>query len=286
MDLTQSISQVNRSGFPFQLAIANLINETSPNHGWKVASSEHPWHNGTVSGFIDLVLEHRSLATARLVVECKRVKADDQRQLRWIFLLPVNNAIPTSVASSLELEGRGERVQSGSYQWQDVRFWDDVKVTPESFESGFCVLSADDPNRQSLLERMAQELLHSTESLVDEEVNVRKSQKGDSLRLFAFPAVVTNARLFTCTFDPAHVNLENGTLKEDEMVLNQVPFIRFRKSLATAFPTGEFTGLAKASRARERTLFVVNAESLPHFLQDWDIKPFDDVYAIQRVKLA
>jgi hypothetical protein len=54
-----------------------------------------------------------------------------------------------------------------------------------------------------------------------------------------------------------------------------VPFIRFRKSLATDFPEGIQVKLESANKARERTLFIVNAASLPQFLKNWSILPLN-----------
>lgn len=39
---TNALSQINRSGFPFQLRVEDDITTTAPIHGWRVASREHP----------------------------------------------------------------------------------------------------------------------------------------------------------------------------------------------------------------------------------------------------
>ena len=54
-DHEASLRQVARSGFPFQLGVEAAIRQSHDNHGWSVASREHPWANpetGT-SGFHD-----------------------------------------------------------------------------------------------------------------------------------------------------------------------------------------------------------------------------------------
>jgi hypothetical protein len=75
---------VNTSGFPFQIAISNLVKERKDEHGWSVFSSEAPWDNPVTgrSGYIDLILQN-SHDTQLMVIECKRV-----RDARWVFLVP------------------------------------------------------------------------------------------------------------------------------------------------------------------------------------------------------
>lgn len=84
--MNDTLKQINRSGFPFQLAVEHEIRVTESKHHWDVASREHPWTNEGQTGFIDLVLQYNEIRTARLVIECKRIKAEDARQLKWVFL--------------------------------------------------------------------------------------------------------------------------------------------------------------------------------------------------------
>ena len=99
------IKQLNRSGYPFQLRVEQEVVATFQEHGWLVASREQPWSTEDGgSGFIDIVLSHNHFTTCRLVLECKRIKADDQRQLSWIFLIP---------GASSQKTGMSERFQGG-----------------------------------------------------------------------------------------------------------------------------------------------------------------------------
>ena len=267
----EALKQLNRSGFPFQLKVEHDVRESSrKGHAWEVASREHPWSTTESSGFIDIVLQQ---STFRLAIECKRVKADDARQLRWLFLIPDLDAVEVSRASSFEVES-------------DIgaRIWDDVQVFPFSYESGFCVLQGDDPRRQPLLESLAKEVLESTEGLAQEELSAHKSIQHRHIRLFLFPMIVTNAKIAICRFDPSRIDLRDGTLGSGDAEILEVPFIRFRKSLATEFPDGAFYTLEGASRARERTVFVVNASCLTDVLGKWDMKRMSDrMYAIERL---
>lgn len=80
-EFSTHLRTVNESGFPLQIAVANLINARRPN-GWSVRYTEHAWRDSDTgaSGFIDLVLQHPA-DTQYLVVECKRV-----RDVEWVFL--------------------------------------------------------------------------------------------------------------------------------------------------------------------------------------------------------
>ncbi|HJQ24660.1 MAG TPA: hypothetical protein VKA60_12150 [Blastocatellia bacterium] len=280
VDHIDTLKQVNKSGFPFQLRVQEEIERTVRQHHWLIAGREHAWsHPRTgATGFIDLVLSHSQYVTFRLVIECKRMKANDARQLRWIFLVPDQELKPTSRTTCLEVETWTDKSKDVPV-WSDIRLWDDVSLAPESLQSEFCILPNDEQRRQSILESLAVELLDSVEGLAQEEVNVAGSQSPpDNVRLFTFPAIVTNAEIAVCHFNPSVVNIQDGTLKESDVELSTVPFIRFRKSLSTAFPEGRFYDLKAANRARARTVFVVNAASLPEFLTNWEISPFGGKY--------
>lgn len=282
------LKQINKSGFPFQLRVEHEIRLTQQEHNWSVASREHPWTSADklASGFIDIVLKHNKFQTFRLVIECKRIKADDARQLRWVFLLPDKEMQPTGLASCFEVEGQDRQSQTDEYKWGDIRVWDNVRLTPSSLQSEFCILTSDEQRKQPILESLASEVLESIEGLAEEEVNIEKSL-GDPVhtRLFIFPAIVTNAEIAVCRFDPANIKITDGTLGAGDVEITTVPFIRFRKSLATSFPQGAFYYLEAANKARERTVFVVNAASLPEFLKNWDMGPmgYDGRYAFQRL---
>jgi hypothetical protein len=284
----ETLKQINKSGFPFQLRVEHEIRRTQKEHNWSVASREHPWTSAdsAASGFIDIVLKHDQFVTFRLVIECKRIKADDARQLRWVFLLPEQEAKPTTLASCFEVEGRRRRDQPFEPEWSDIQIWDNVNLVRASLQSEFCILQSDEQRRQPILESLAAEALESIEGLAKEEVNIQKSQEPPNhARLFIFPAIVTNAEIAVCRFDPASIKINDGTLDAGDVEISTVPFIRFRKSLATNFPQGMFYYLDAANKARERTVFIVNAASLPEFLKNWDMGPIHsmDGYAIQRL---
>lgn len=197
------------------------------------------------------------------------MRAEDSRQLRWLFLMPDRELKETELASCLELKSEVTPKQPDL----DVRIWDDVLLTPASFESEFCILPNDEQRRQPILEGLAVEVLEATEGIAQEEVGVQGSQRGAGcLNLFMFPAIVTNAEIMACRFNSRDVNIKEGTLDPSNAEMFPVPFIRFRKSLTSDFPPGRFRDLQDVQRARERTIFVVNAASMSVSLTDWDLR--------------
>jgi hypothetical protein len=279
------LKQLNRSGYPFQLRIECEVQSTQHEHGWSVASREHPWTSIDTksSGFIDIVLTHKDSSTFPLVLECKRIKADDGRQLNWLFLLPNKASKPTSLTSCLQVEARINQSDQNP-QWEDVRIWDDVSLNPESLEAGFCVLPSDEQRKSPILESLATEVLQSIEGLAHEELGIERSKGGQHSRLFIFPAIVTNANITVCRFNPELIKIKDGTLDTCNAEIETLPFIRFRKSMATAFPQGPVKDLRAANRARQRTVFVVTATHIAQFLKDWRMKPLDEFrgYGIQK----
>ena len=60
---------LNRSGFPFQTAVAHVIRHSK---GWAVHASEYPWRDSDNSdNFLDLVATNGKFI---LTVECKKTK--------------------------------------------------------------------------------------------------------------------------------------------------------------------------------------------------------------------
>jgi len=298
-DQVDALKQINRSGFPFQLRVEYEIRSTQADHHWSVVSREQPWTspNITASGFIDVVLKHDDVSTFRLVIECKRIKADDARQLRWVFLLPDQESELTELASCFEVEGwrnqgqpsvpngePGRPISESLPSWWDARIWDNVHLVPSSLQSEFCILQSDEQRRQPILESLAAEVLESIEGLAHEEVNIAKSQNPPRhVRLFIFPVIVTNAEIAVCRFSSNLVKIDDGTLDSQDVKISTVPFIRFRKSLTTNFLQGIVSNLQTVNRVRERTLFVVNATSISEFLKDWKMRAQFEEYAIQKL---
>ncbi|MCY7351296.1 MAG: hypothetical protein LH606_11605 [Cytophagaceae bacterium] len=95
-ELKDALKQVNKSGFPFQLRVEDEIKQSVLHHRWYVLSSEQPWENADAgrSGFIDLVLTNDSMHQRNMVIECKRMLADNKdnetKTLKWVFLIPPN----------------------------------------------------------------------------------------------------------------------------------------------------------------------------------------------------
>jgi len=288
----ETLKHIWKSGFPFQLRVEEEVRSTYSMHNWSIATRVHPWTNKETesSGFIDLVLQHDHFVTYRMVIECKRVKADDQRQLRWIFLVPEEGEKETQLASCLEVGGTTTRIaQIGESVpddkgWNYVQIWENVNILPQSLESSICVLPSDDSKSQPILERLASQVIDSVEGLGTEEILVHRSQSHVArLLAFLFPVIVTNAEISICRFNPSKVSILDGTLNSSAATLTTVPFIRFRKSLSTAFPEGTFSTLKEANQARELTVFVVNTSSLPLLLKDWKMsaRNFGGRFAIQ-----
>lgn len=300
MDKGEVLKQIGRSGFPFQLGVEDAIKCTQSSHRWVVASREHPWSTEDTesSGFIDLVLQHTDRVSHRIVVECKRVKADDQRQLQWCFLVPEGAKEETDLASCLEVgtapiaAGNAEGTCAEENGWDYLQLWDCVNIKPKCLQSAFCSLAGDDPKRQTLLEQLASNVIESVEGLASEEKRIHQSQytagsaRSESGPLFVmlFPVIVTNAEIAVCRFAPSEVSMLEGTPPVAGTTVETVPYIRFRKSLTTTFPEGRIDTLKQANAARERTVFVVNAEALPALLKDWQVSPRGIIgrYAIQK----
>lgn len=249
----------NASGFPLQIAVEHLVRCTESVHHWRVDHREHAWAFEGESGFIDLVLTDE-YGSSTLVVECKRV-----REGAWVFLPASGSAAPRRHVNVWVAWYNGATHSPFG--------WHDVAAGPESPEATFCAIKGQDGSGQrSLLERVGGELILSTEALANERRDFRPSERLTHIQVYT-SVIVTTAALKVASFKPEDISLEDGTLPEGKAQFEDVPFLRFRKQLtAREQRLGPKDHENRhAVRARENTVFVVNANALVQFLKCYEL---------------
>jgi hypothetical protein len=258
---------VNASGFPLQIGIKSLVNETTDHHGWKTIFTEHAWNNPNdgSSGFVDLVLEDQYRASV-MIVEAKRVL-----DTSWIFLIE---------GESINSRRHAKSFVFGASEGEVKRFdWFDLTLAPATPESEYCVIPGGDQRSKSLIERTASDLVSSTEGFALEEKdlyssNIRRPRMTGSdhtLRMY-FNVIVTTAKLQVCLIKPKSVSIGDGTIQDASFT--EVPYLRFRKQLLQHFKVPSVPlelGNQKIARAKESTVFVVNSLSIEKFLSEFEI---------------
>ncbi len=246
---------VNKSGFPFQLKVADQINSAKPKHPWSVESSEHSWvdpESGS-RGFIDLVLAHETSNGLKLIVECKRPLGG-----RWIFLVD-RKATPQSMIKSFWASGDSPP-KSG---------WDDLPFQPVSLEASDCIIAGQD-ERSPLLERLADGLLQSINGVSDQEQKIFERYRRCSLRIY-IPVIVTAAELFVCYVDPTSEISIDGVLAKS-VTFESVDHIRFRKSLASKLNYREISHTLRGENLQKaRSVWIFNANNLVESLRQLDL---------------
>ena len=242
----QLLSITNASGFPFQLRVANLVETTSIQYGWRVLVREHPWNNPETgeAGFIDMILARDHV---RLVVECKRVQ-----QGQWVFLLPPAASHKTFARSFATLK---------------VPDWVNCAFEPLSAESSFCVVRGTGEKDRPLLERLAACVSCAAESFGRQELTVERNAGLDIPTIYV-PVIVSNVELVACDSDPAQIDVTTGSISPGDASFATIPLIRFRKPLTPRIDLSRFSDVSSVNRDAERTVFVINAGGLPEFLKD------------------
>jgi len=248
------LDDVNRSGFPLQIAVEHLVKQTTQNHGWTVPYIEHAWFNraDNRNGFIDLVLRDRN-KTSTLVVECKRV-----RDSNWLFMRSDGTDTGRRHCKSWV-----SRYKSGSMKFFG---WHDLATEPTTVEAMYCIQA----DGKQLIERIAAEVISSTEALAWEEKDYHP-ELTDHVS-FYFSAIVTTAELKVCCFSPELISLKDGAIPEADF--KPVPWVRFRKQLSSrlkAFTPQDYSSGNDPTKEKEHTVFVLNAEALKDFLSAFDI---------------
>jgi hypothetical protein len=255
---------VNKSGFPLQIGIANFVRKNSRSLGWQVKYTEHAWKNDLdgSSGFIDIVLEN-SYEVSVLIIECKRVLESS-----WIFLVDSHEFKERRQAKLWISEYRSESL---------INFdWIDFASDPSSYTAGFCVVPGQDSKNIPMLERIAGEVVSSTEAFAQEEKPFLLTNR-KNLRIYG-SVIVTTADLKVCEYDADKISIDNGILTAAKY--HDIPFIRFRKQLSVRTPSQKgipdidlhSSALAKA---KEQSVFVINSKELEKFLTNWGVSPKD-----------
>lgn len=250
------------SGFPFQLAVEQLIRDTSKTHGWTIATREHPWRrsNGDC-GFLDLVLENETWDAVYLVIEAKL-----QRSQTWLFLQPQRERdAQTRIRSRWTYQSMSEPALWG---------WDEWSTEPASHECEFAVVDKNhgqqDGGQQSL-EAIARELLSGVDALAEEELKLAATFPWPNQHWVHIPMIVTAGQLWVTKFDPREVSLEDGVPRNAEFT--KVPMVRFRRTLATEIaPLAQARHAEEARADQERTVLIVDVRHLVTVLTQWQFR--------------
>lgn len=249
----------NDSGFPLQIAIQQSVAAATGVHGWRVQHSEHAWRNPAdeQSGFIDLVLRDRH-DFARVVIECKRV-----RNAVWLFFNSAGTAKPRRHSKAWVTH-----YSNGQF---NAFGWHEVPIDPSTPEAQFCAVRGQTTNdKNTFLERVSGELISAVEAIALEERDYRRENQ-DSTRMY-FNVIVTTATLKFAEFDVNHLSVTDGTLQE--AVIQDVPFVRVRKQFSMRpanLSSADWLRHDDPDYRRENTVFVVQADKLNEFLQNFDI---------------
>ena len=124
----------------------------------------------------------------------------------------------------------------------------DVAIEPASYQAQFCV-SAEPHGNPRLLEQDARLVTFAAEA-VD-----RKFLRAQPRWTFLVPVILTTARLYTLRFQPDEVSLNTGEFSNlDIAQIEKIRWVRFHKTFTAR--SGNYP----------RTVFVVNAETLPAFM--------------------
>jgi len=250
MDDKKLLDIVNGSGFPLQIGIRDLINESKL--GWQTIAEEHPWSSvhHSETGFVDLVVSDDT-NTRRLVIECKRVQDSS-----WIFLVEPRQKSRTHCRFWItQRDIRGTIVFNGYHNAQ---------LEPVSPQSKYCAVPGQSPKDKPMLERIAAELVMATEALSEEESSMKLQEE---FKLY-FPVIVTTAKLKICELNPKDIDIKTGKLKEGDAQFESVPFVRFRKCLIPE--RAEAGNIRDASEQMERNVLIINAAHVLDILKEWE----------------
>ncbi|HME73604.1 MAG TPA: hypothetical protein VKM54_27635 [Myxococcota bacterium] len=240
-----TLETANRSGFPFQMAVKRMIEDSEKDHHWEIVGAEQAWGDPTGrGGFIDIVARN---GTVDLIIECKR-----RAEGRWVFLRESSSWIRRDVLI-VGSDVNQRHLGKGIYELA-------ASIEPATVECEFCAVpGASEKDRGRSLEGLASDVVLAAEAwavrtVSDPDLGARFPRRA------YIPMIVTNLEIAECAFDPAKVPLSDGLIPPDEAVPDVVPAVRFTKSVGGSFPPGFVT------KDRRRTVLVVSAPQLQAFL--------------------
>lgn len=248
-DLIQtSLAAVRKSGFPFQMRVAQMIRNRD---GYEVSEEvAYASPDGTAK-FIDIVAVARN--ETRLVVECKKAA-----ETSYTFLSRVNESdtqrlLAPYISMAPEGNSPGLALRYGDYFSR-----------PTSFQAQYCVACTSKPGDKAsfetrLLESIVQPLVEASEAHARESLRLVSARLHSENRGVPFiPLVVTTAALFVARIDPiSDVDLGSGELHLKPDRIQPVNFIRFEKEF-TASPYRD---------CRARTAIIARLEGLEELLE-------------------
>jgi hypothetical protein len=246
---------IDESGYPLQLFLENEVEINKQSSRWRVLVSEHRWINpyNDEEGYIDFVLDS-SRYKYKLVVECKRIMGN------WIFL---NTTLPIEPSQQIKL--------LHARKLHPTRWWEDLRPETEIFESSYGVLETGGKKDSRTLEKLAGNLLLSTEIFAGEEVSLlQESHITDEL--YYLPLIVTTAKLHICRFIPTDVNILTGMIERSE--IKEYQYIHFRKNLATniKFQQTEKSTIRDINQENMRSVIIVQAKSFINFITHFKLR--------------
>jgi len=236
-DVTAVVAALNKSGFPLQTRVEHEI-QARVASGWKLLASEHPWRDPDGQDqFVDLIASRGGVV---LVIECKKAQESS-----LLFLRPLGGET-TGIVKDVTVW----HVEQKPGTLSNITLPEDIQLEPESYRSQFCVATAT-TGQQRLLEKDARLIVLAADHVATDFARALLPS-----RSLVVPVIVTTASLFTLRFQPTEIGLDTGRFsKLDHKKIESIRWVRFHKRLA-----------ARPSN-RPRTVFVVNSEALPIFLE-------------------
>jgi hypothetical protein len=217
--------------------------------GWEIASTEHPWSDPETGqlGATDIVLTSHQVA---LVVECRK-----QRDVEWVFFVP---------------KAQSRLVERAIVKDTTNENWVRLKFSPPSEEAEFCQIRADGDAKTP--ERwIATALLPAVESIAADLRQMESKPPHQGRQWAVIPVVVTNAPLWVCRFDPASVDLSTGQSPNEDLDLERVDLVRFRRTfLHRSIHRPYISQLSARADAHTHTVLVISASTLVETLRAFD----------------
>lgn len=231
------IHSINIHGVFFERLCQTIINGSG---SWRVTKTNYPVEfpppHRSIRGqesALDIAAEHRShRAEVVLLVECKK---HNPEFVNWIFF-PKQRPSSTDIyfvqqiTNSPSSQTQWDTFLSFEKKTEGVIIADEARETRASYEN----YKRQDKTKTSntAIADAARQVALATQSIVFEEAQYSRMLSGREPgmqlpyhRKVFVPAIVTNARLLSCTFDPRDVSPRTGEIDFAKARLEEKPYL-------------------------------------------------------------
>ncbi len=279
-DEEHTIHASNIHGAFFERKCQDVVHNAK---NWQIQDTNYPVTYGGANSNLDIWADSgRTWASTRavLLIECKK---NNHGFIDWIFFRQPRHRPSASYIQMIQLRQNMNETSIWEIRRELRPLKHDLIIADEARETKGDYLKIRNQQDRTKTSNMAitdaaTQISIATQALIEQEYNVIEDARNNHREFLSYfqhfflPTIVTTAKLFTCEFQDADVNLTTGEIPLDKVKLVPCPFLIYDYPIPPALQT-----LPKAmnlsytrdtlKQLARMPIFVVQSEAFPMFLE-------------------